>query len=116
MNVNFYETVDGKIPALEFISSQNVKMRATIYRKVALLEEFGTALRMPHSENLGDGIFQLRAQSEGNAARVLYFFMFGDEAILTNGFIKKTPKTPVSELELAKQYRADFLKRKKEST
>ena len=87
MNVRFYETADGKAPAREFISSQNAKMRTAIYR---------------------------RAQAEGNAARVMYFFIFGGEAILTNGFVKKTPKTPASELELAKKYRADFLERQED--
>ena len=31
--------------------------------------------------------------------------------ILTNGFFKKTQKTPAGEIERAKRYRADFLKR-----
>ncbi|MBO4401156.1 MAG: type II toxin-antitoxin system RelE/ParE family toxin [Selenomonadaceae bacterium] len=115
MNVRFYETADGKFPALEFIESQSNKMQSKIARAMDMLELFGVQLKMPHSEYLGDGIFQLRAQSEGNAARVLYFFVFGDEAILTNGFIKKTPKTPTSELELTKRYYADFLKRKEGS-
>ena len=34
---------------------------------------------------------------------------------LTNGFIKKTQKTPASEIALAKQYRADYLARKENS-
>ena len=103
MNVRFYETADGKFPALEFIESQSNKMQSKIARAMDMLELFGVQLKMPHSEYLGDGIFQLRAQSEGNAA------------ILTNGFIKKTPKTPTSELELTKRYYADFLKRKEGS-
>ena len=31
--------------------------------------------------------------------------------ILTNGFIKKTQKTPRSEITKAKEYRADYLER-----
>ena len=77
-----------------------------------LLEDLGTALRMPHSEYLGDSIFQLRAQAEGQKARILYFFIVGQQAILTNGFIKKTPQTPKNELELAKKYKLDYLTRK----
>ena len=86
-------------------------MQAKIADAVGLLEEFGTALRMPYSEYMGDGIFQLRAQSAGNAARVLYFFVAGENAYLTNGFLKKTPRTPAGELATAKRYRADFLNR-----
>ena len=45
----------------------------------------------------------------------LYFFYYGGRIILTNGFIKKTQKTPRSEIERAKQYRKDFLEREGES-
>lgn len=34
-----------------------------------------------------------------------------EEVILTNGFVKKTQKTPPREIEKAKQYRADHQKR-----
>lgn len=90
---------------------QSTKMRAKIVRTIELLEEKGVSLRMPHSENLGEGIYQLRAQTEGEKARVLYFFMVGDKAILTNGFIKKTARTPKSELDKAKKYREKYLQR-----
>lgn len=33
------------------------------------------------------------------------------KAVLTNGFIKKTQKTPRKEIEIAKKYREDFLRR-----
>lgn len=46
-----------------------------------------------------------------NITRVLYFFLIGNTAILTNGFTKKTQKTPVREIELAKKYREDYMRR-----
>ena len=33
------------------------------------------------------------------------------KGIITHGFVKKTQKTPRAQIELAKKYRADFLKR-----
>ena len=45
-------------------------------------------------------------------SRVLYFFVIGKKAILTNGFIKKTQKTPPGEIEKAKAYRKEYLSRK----
>ena len=35
--------------------------------------------------------------------------------VLTNGFIKKTQKTPPQEIEKAKRYRADYLSRRRET-
>lgn len=40
--------------------------------------------------------------------RILYFFFIGNKAVLTNGFTKKTQKTPKNEIELAKKYKADY--------
>ena len=61
-----------------------------------------------------DGIFELRCKQESNIIRVLYFFYIGKKIIATNGFVKKTQKTPPKELKLAKERRADWLERHKE--
>ena len=37
------------------------------------------------------------------------------KAVLTNGFIKKTQKTPRKEIEKKKKYREDFLRRSNEN-
>ena len=66
---------------------------------------------MPYSEALEEGIFELRAKVGSNICRVLYFFVVGRKIVLTNGFVKKTQKTPVSEIEKAKRFRADYLSR-----
>ena len=80
-------------------------------RSIQALQEMGTALRMPLSESLGDGIFELRAKVGTNISRVMYFFVIGNRAVLTHGFIKKTQKTPPRELQRAKDIRDDYLKR-----
>ena len=40
-------------------------------------------------------------------------FIVGKKAVLTNGFIKKSQKTPKAEKELAKKYKADYERNKK---
>ena len=45
--------------------------------------------------------------------RVLYFFCEGRIVVLTNGFVKKTQKTPENEIRMAKKYRSEYLKRSK---
>ena len=80
-------------------------------REILLLEEFGNLLRKPHSELLEDGIFELWAKVGTDISRVLYFFIVGKKVILTNGFRKKSDKTPRDVIELAKKYRDDFMKR-----
>ena len=79
-----------------------------------LLEEKGTELRMPYSEHLEDGIFELRCIQGSNISRVMYFFCVGKKIVATNGFVKKTQKTSPKELKLAKKRRADWLRRHEE--
>ena len=101
--VLFYDRPDGKEPAKEFLLSLDKKMRAKMLRTVELLSQNGYALREPLSKPLGDGIFELRAQVGSDISRVLYFFFIGRKIILTNGFIKKTQKTPAADIERAKR-------------
>ena len=110
--VEFYETASGECPSREFIKTQGAKMRAKIYRVMSLLKAEGINLRMPHSEHLEDGIFQLRAQVGSDITRVLYFFVVGRKIIVSNGFVKKTQETPPAEIELAKKYREEYLNRR----
>ena len=51
------------------------------------------------------------AKESSNITRVFYFFYVGKKAILTNGFVKKSQKTPKRELALAKKYKADYERR-----
>lgn len=110
--VEYYEKADGSRPAEEFILSQDNKMQAKIFAALELLELKGPALREPYSKPLGNGIFEVRAKQGSDISRVLYFFVVGKRVILTNGFVKKTAKTPSREIERAKRYRADYESRR----
>ena len=109
--LELYETKDGKQPVADFLDSLDHKMNAKLIGLMELLEEKGTELREPYSAPLGDGIFELRCKLGSNITRALYFFYVGKHIIVTNGFIKKTQKTPPSEIKIAKDRRKDWLKR-----
>ena len=109
--VEFYETLKGEKPCLEFLNTLEVKLRAKAFRDMALLEEKGTELRLPYSEHLDEGIFELRTKQGRNIIRDLYFFFVGNKIIITHGFRKKTQKVPSGEIERAKEYRKDYLAR-----
>jgi len=113
-DVSFYTTADGDKPAKDFIDGLDKKLRTKVLRSINLLQDNGNETREPDSKPLEDGIFELRTSFGGNITRVLYFFYVGQRIILTNGFVKKTNKTPPAEIATAKKYRADFLEREKE--
>jgi phage-related protein len=69
---------------------------------------------MPHARYLGEEIFELRFEVVEGSVRVLYFFFHQDSAILTNGFLKKTDRTPLREKEVAVERRKIFLDKRAE--
>ena len=79
-----------------FISEFKDEIYTISYRTLAVLETDGNNIREPYSKFLGDGIYEVRVQQVNNIARVLYFFVVIKKIILTNGFIKKSQKTPKS--------------------
>ncbi len=109
IEVIFYDLPNGQEPVREFLDGLDVKMRAKMLREIGLLAANGPELREPDSKPIGDGIFELRAKVGSDISRVLYFFFIGHRAILPNGFIKKTKKTPAAELQKAKRYPAEYL-------
>ena len=110
--VEFYEKENGEIPVINFIDSLEPKLGAKVLSLIEILEEKGNQLRLPYSECLEDGIFELRCKFGSDITRTLYFFYEGANIILTNGFVKKTQKTPAQEIKLAKLRRDDYLSRK----
>ena len=112
--VLFYQKAGGSEPVKQFLNSLDKKMRAKMVRTIEALQNNGNDLREPYSKHLDDGIFELRAKVGTDISRVLYFFFIGQRVILTNGFIKKTQKTPKKEINLAKKYRNDFLQREEQ--
>ena len=90
-------------------------MRAKMADMISILQDNGYELREPYSKHLDDGIFELRCKVGSNITRVLYFFYYEGKIILTNGFVKKTQKTPPEEIRLAKERRADYIERMEQS-
>ena len=111
IDVEFYDTENGWCPVANFIRSLEPKMCAKVLRTIDLLENNGVELRGPYSMPVGDGIFELRIKHGSDISRVLCFFFIGNKAVLTNGFVKKTTKTPPAEIVLAKKYKADYQRR-----
>lgn len=109
----YYALSTGKKPVYEQICSLDARTRQKFFDVVELLEDKGHLLPEPHAKYLGDDVFELRFSGVEGAVRVLYFFFHRDSAVLTNSFLKKTPKTPTNELDLAIARRKDYLERNK---
>jgi phage-related protein len=110
-SVVYFTDAAGAEPVREFIDALNPRQRQKLLRSVQLLEEFGTQLPQPHAKFLGEGLWELRTQVEGDAFRVLYCGCTRQRFVLLHAFQKKTQKTPARELDTAKRRRIDWLAR-----
>lgn len=109
--IESYQLENGKSPVEDFIRSLDNKMQAKALATLDILAEYVNQLREPYSKPIGDGLFELRIKFSSDITRICYFFIVNNTIILTNGFVKKTAKTPKSEIELAKKYKQDYERR-----
>lgn len=112
MKIEFYEKENGEKPVKDFLDNLPAKLAAKTKMSIDLLRDQGYRLQQPFVEKLTDDIWQLRTKQGTDITRICYFFFDGDKAILTNGFVKKTRKTPPGEIKKAENYRKDYYRRK----
>lgn len=105
----FFLAKAGDSPVEEFIDSLDLRTKRKFVFKRDLLEEYGPRLLHPHTKYLGNDIHELRLEGVEGSVRVLYFFFHNNRIIFTNGFIKKSNRTPGKEKELAIERRKNYL-------
>ena len=115
-SIELYETNSGRSVVedeLEDLEKQSPELHALVVvglSKLRSRENHRPPLCLP----IGDGLFELRV-GHRNIARALWFFRHGRRIIVVRCFVKKSQRTPASELELAKHRMTDYLGREKPS-
>jgi len=109
--IEFYEKSNGRKPVQEFLNDllkTDKPMFARVSRDIKLLKTNGFEVGPPRVKYMSDGLYELRSKSESGITRIFYFFFSGRKIVMTNGFKKKTQKTPEEELEKAFRYKKDY--------
>jgi phage-related protein len=111
--VNFYKSSSGKSPIIDFLDSLSGKQTQKITWVLGIIEESRIVPRQYFKKLINtDNIWEVRVISSSNIFRLLGFFDGNNLVILTNGFVKKTQKTPKNEIKLAEKRKKDYLERK----
>ena len=76
---------------------------ARFIRYAERMEVFGPDLGMPHTRAMGEGMFELRIKAGEGIARVFYCTLVGRRIVFLHQYVKKTEKTPLRELEVARR-------------
>ena len=112
--VNFYRTKSGNCPVEDFLDSLSGKQAQKVVWVLRLIEELDI-VPVQYLKKLvnTDDIWEVRIQFGGSIFRLLGFFDGATLLILTNGFAKKSQKTPRQEIDLAAQRKNECLSRKR---
>jgi phage-related protein len=109
----FYRDETGKCPVEEFLDSLTGKQAQKVTWVLRLIEELD---HIPSSylKNLvnTDGIMEVRVKLGTNIFRILGFTLQQTTFVLTNGFQKKSRKTPRNEIDLAERRKQDYISRR----
>jgi phage-related protein len=100
LSVVFFKTEADSEPVRDWLKSLSTEARKTIGEDIKTVQ-FGWPLGMPLVRKLYKDLWEVRSRTSGGIARVL-FTVVAETMVLLHGFIKKSQKTPVHELETAK--------------
>lgn len=101
LRVIFYKTANGHEPVREWLKSLPNEERKAVGHDLKTAQ-YGWPLGMPLIRKLEPGLWEIRSRLPLRIARVI-FTVEDDKMVLLHGFIKKSEKTPVQELQLARQ-------------
>ena len=109
----FYRTESNECPVEEFLDTLDGKQAQKVAWVMQIVEELEhvPTIYLKKLTNTEE-VWEIQVQQGNNIFRFLGFFDEGKFIVLTNGFQKKTQKTPKSEILLSEQRKKDYLKRK----
>lgn len=105
--VIFYRSPSGAETVLDWLRGLDQADRAIIGRDLMRVQ-FRWPVGMPICRPLGDGLWELRSTLERGAAARLLFAPVRGTLLILHGFIKKTPKAPRRDIELARRRYREF--------
>lgn len=106
LTVVFYKSDNGHEPVREWLKSLKRDDRKSIGEDIKTAQ-FGWPLGMPLIRKLEAGIWEVRSNLDQGIARVL-FTVEGHTMVLLVGFVKKSQKTPLGDLKIARQRLGDL--------
>lgn len=115
INFEFYVTEMGNCPFQEFLDSLSEKDRKEFIAVIKQVSTFGfqqsQKLKLTKVIAGQENLFELRISGELSEQRGLYFKYDKGKYLITNGFTKKSQKTPKKEIKKANSIKKGFAQR-----
>ncbi|WP_207385215.1 type II toxin-antitoxin system RelE/ParE family toxin [Legionella beliardensis] len=104
ITVNFYKSAQGRELVRDWLKELSKENKVIIGQDIKTVE-FGWPLGMPLVRKLDKHLWEVRCQLMNKEIARILFTVKGETMVLLHGFIKKTQKTPSSDLDIAKERR-----------
>ncbi len=106
----FYRTKAGSEPVRDWLKKLSETDRKIIGQDIATIE-YAWPVGMPVCRSFKkSGLWEIRSNLDQKRISRILFFILGNRMILIHGFIKKTQKTPLKDLQLAETRMKEVLK------
>src|SRR5882724_3464073 len=96
----FYASGTGRRPVRDWLMSLPRDDRRAIGTDMQRVE-FGWPIGMPYCRALASGLWEVRSDLNGGRTARVIFTIMHSEIVLLHGFMKKSQKTPASDIDLA---------------
>jgi len=112
--IKFYKDIGiGRSPVLEYIKELKDKEEAKVLKYIEFLRVNKGYLDEPYSKHIKGKIRELRVDFGRNKHRIFYFIFVKKTIILLHAFLKRTTKTPISQIKRAEENYYNVLKNPK---
>jgi phage-related protein len=102
--INYWQNPSGKAPVEKYIDNiHNKEERAEILATLNGIQQHGTDAVGVDFRQIDGKLWELKIRTHGNQHRIFYVVLQRNEMILLHAYLKKTQRTPVNEIETAKQ-------------
>lgn len=99
--IYYYVSSSGENPVQKFFDSLSEKQQVKVLRIIQYIKDYGLIAVIPHTKKLkGTPLWEIRILGQDNI-RVIYVVPMKEIALLLHGFIKKTQKTSLRDIDIA---------------
>lgn len=109
MDVVLYGTSSGRSPVTKFIDEQPLRDQAIIIAVIIGIEQDGLQGKGATFRQLDGKLWEIKIKVPSGGYRLLYVMLSANSMMLLHAFKKKTQKTPLNELAVARKRLAEVL-------
>lgn len=109
MEIVFYQSSRGRSPITKFLDEQPKRDQAVLLAVLNEIEEMGLQAKGAVFRQLEGKLWEIKVKAPSGGYRFLYVLVSSKTMMLLHAFKKKTQKTPLNELSIARKRLAEVL-------